>query len=189
MRGIQGGVRIWAQNALPLLGLGYNIHTPTNIVCANRMSGMTSGRGSQTAHDGMRPSSEPSATQNAQIRAWEQRTDHPSFQRSLCSNRLYFAPVALLTSSLPTTTTTPHKLTHLTLLTKSSLKWLALRYVSLLLDKSSKNMPLIIDWWPRRHRRRRHFLIANRPQVHWRLVTLIAHTTISIHILTAFHVF
>ena len=74
-------------------------------------------------------SSEPSKPQNAQIQAWEQRTDHPMFQQSLGSNRLSFAPFTLHPSSSPTTTTTSHKLTHLFYLTKPLYKWLVLRYV------------------------------------------------------------
>ena len=126
------GVRKWPRNVRPVLGLCPIMHTLTHSIHADRTSGEMSGQEWKAEQDRFVPSSEPSVAQNAQIRAWEQRTDHPRFQGSLCSNRLSFAPFALHPSSFPTTTTTPHKLTHLTNLSKPSLKWLALRYVHLL---------------------------------------------------------
>ena len=120
-------------------------------------------------------SSEPSVDQNAQIRAWEQRTDHQRFQRSLCSNRLFIAPFALHPSSFPTTTTTPHKLTHLIHLTKLSLKWLALRYVH-------PSQHIFEEYPAYQHlmtSSSSSLLIANRPQVYRRLVDSINYTTLS----------
>jgi len=119
------GVRKWARNGHSALGLYPSMHTLTHSVHTDRMSGETSGQKWKAEQDRFVLSSEPSTTQNAQIRAWEQRTDHPRFQGSLCSNRLSFTPVALRPSSFPPTTTTPPKLTHLS---KLSLKWPVLRY-------------------------------------------------------------
>jgi hypothetical protein len=123
------GVRKWARNHHPAFGLCRIMHTLAHTVHMGRTTGEMSGREWEAERDGVVSSSEPSATQNAQIRAWEQRTDHPRFQTSLCSNRLFFVPLALHPSLFPTTTTPPHKLTNLTYLAKLSLKWLVPRYV------------------------------------------------------------
>ena len=122
-------IRKWARSVHPALGLCPIVHTLAHSIHMSHKSGGMSGWEWKTEQDGFVSSSEPSATQNAQIRAWEQRTDHPRFQRSLCSNRLFLTPFALHPSSFPTTTTTPHKLTHLPHFAKLSLKWLVLRYV------------------------------------------------------------
>ena len=170
------GVRKWARNARSALGLGRNMHTPTNTVHTSHTSGKTSGRESCAGLDEFVSSSEPSVHQNAQIRAWEQRTDHPRFQRSLCSNRLCFASFALYPSSLPTTTTTPYKLAHLIYLTRLSLKWLALRYVHPLrqiLEEYATYQCLMTSLSSS------SLLIANRPQVYRRLVDSITYKTFS----------
>ena len=150
------------------------MHTLTHHVHTDRTSGKTSGQERQTEQDEFAPSSEPSTTKNAQIRAWEQRTDHPRFQPSLRSNRLFFAPFALHPPSFPTTTTTPHKLTHLTHPAKLSLKWLALRYVAHL-----RQIPAGYVAYRPLASLSSSSSVANRPQVYWRLVDSITYTILS----------
>lgn len=168
------GVRRLARNTRSALGLCRNMHTPTNTVHTNHNSGKTSGWEWCARLDEFVSSSEPSTHQNAQIRAWEQRTDHPRFQRSLCSNRLCFASFALHPSSLPTTTTTHYKLTHLIYLTSLSLKWLALRYVYPLRQIFEEYATYQRLMTPLSSS---SLLIANRPQVYRRLVDSITFKT------------